>query len=99
MLPYKYMQAVDKNLVWMTFDIIRGKVPIFQHFSHGLRKDLGSNFYFWPQYIWPQMYQAIEHQMRPYMPREWISPSERILNNVNADKELKPGQGGAGQQG
>ena len=66
---------------------------------HGLRKDLGSNFYFWPQYIWPQMYQAIEHQMRPYMPREWISPSERILNNVNADKELKPGQGGAGQQG
>ena len=87
-LPSRLMQAVDGDLFWPALDVARGKRPVFQHFSHGLRQRLG----------WSRVYAAIERQMASRMPADWLPPSRMLLQG-SSQEEAGSGGGGGGAGG
>ena len=84
-LPSRLMQAVDGDLFWPALDVARGKHPVFQHFSHGLRQRLS----------WSRVYAAIEGQMTSRMPADWLPPSRMLLQGSSREAA----GGGAGRGG
>ena len=80
--PYSMMQAVDAGFFYQMFDRYRAKHPIFQHFTHGIRRHR----------VWPSVYRAIEAQMKAYMPHSWSPPT--VLNQIRQIQSQQNKQGG-----
>ena len=85
--PYSMMQAVDAGFFYQMFDQYRLKRPIFQHFTHGIRRHR----------VWPSVYGAIEAQMKGYMPQSWSPPT--VLRHMQGQQSEhgSPGGGDLGQ--